>query len=295
LFPFSLLGKANQWFYKDKEAMNTWRKCSTAFLTKFFPVGRTNALRKRIINFQQIAIEPIPEAWERLQEYIQACPYHGMENWLVLQNFYNRLTPISKGHLDAVARGAFLSLTTDRAMALIEKMVENQSWGEDRTLVLEGTHTVKETGVLTTKIDRLLKKIDERATNINLGTVKTIDSQMTCEVCVTNGHSGHDCPETREEAYFINNGYHQLGGNNGWNNQSRPPFQGNSNSHSNSNSNQPSLRDLILRQMKTTENMHKKMMHNDRIFEKFNTKIEFISSFIRNQLSFNIMIETELA
>jgi hypothetical protein len=29
-------------------------------------------------------MEPIPEAWERLQEYIQACPYHGMENWLVL-------------------------------------------------------------------------------------------------------------------------------------------------------------------------------------------------------------------
>jgi hypothetical protein len=33
---------------------------------------------------------------------------------------------MSKGHLDAIAGGAFLSLTTDGAMTLIEKMVANQ-------------------------------------------------------------------------------------------------------------------------------------------------------------------------
>jgi hypothetical protein len=84
LFPFSLMGKMKQWFYKDKEAVDTWSKCSTVFLAKFFPVGKINALRGRITNFQQISIKPVPEAWERLQEYIQACPHHRMENWLVL-------------------------------------------------------------------------------------------------------------------------------------------------------------------------------------------------------------------
>jgi len=29
-------------------------------------------------------MESIPEAWERLKEYILACPHHGMENWLML-------------------------------------------------------------------------------------------------------------------------------------------------------------------------------------------------------------------
>jgi hypothetical protein len=96
------------------------------FLTKFFPMGKTNALRGRIANFQQTQMEPIPEAWERLQEYIQAYPHHRIENWLVLQNFYNGLAPMSKGHLDATARGTFLSLTIDEAMALIVKMVTNQ-------------------------------------------------------------------------------------------------------------------------------------------------------------------------
>jgi len=46
LFPFSLMGKAKQWFYNDKEAVNTWTKCSTVF-----PMGKTNALRGRLSNF----------------------------------------------------------------------------------------------------------------------------------------------------------------------------------------------------------------------------------------------------
>ena len=51
LFRFSLAGKVKQWFYKEKEAVNTWDKCSVAFLMKFFPMGKTNALRGKILNF----------------------------------------------------------------------------------------------------------------------------------------------------------------------------------------------------------------------------------------------------
>jgi hypothetical protein len=36
---------------------------------------------------------------------------------------------MSKGHVDAAAGGAFLSLTIANATALIEKIVANQSWG----------------------------------------------------------------------------------------------------------------------------------------------------------------------
>ena len=57
------------------------------------------------------------EVWERLQEYILAYPHHRMENWLILQNFYNGLTPISRAHINAVAGGAFLSLMTNGATA----------------------------------------------------------------------------------------------------------------------------------------------------------------------------------
>jgi hypothetical protein len=53
-FPFSLLGKVKQWFYSNMETVSTWEKCSNAFLTKFFSLGKTNALRNKISTFQQV-------------------------------------------------------------------------------------------------------------------------------------------------------------------------------------------------------------------------------------------------
>ena len=68
LFLFSLLGKAKQWFYSNHNAIYTWDKCSNAFLVKFFPMEKTNALHNKISSFQQLADESIPEAWEQMQE-----------------------------------------------------------------------------------------------------------------------------------------------------------------------------------------------------------------------------------
>ena len=54
-----------------------------------------------------------------------------MEDWLMLQNLYEGLMTMSKGHIDAAAGGVFLSLTIDGVTALIDKMVANQIWGEE--------------------------------------------------------------------------------------------------------------------------------------------------------------------
>ena len=139
--------------------MDTWDKCAKAFLSKFFPMGKTNALCGWISNFQQASNESIPEVWERHQEYILACPHHGMDSWLILQNFYNRLTQSSHDLVDAATGGAFFSLTIERATTLIEKMVSNQGWSDDRLQPQQrGMHSIKETDMFTMKIDPLLKK-----------------------------------------------------------------------------------------------------------------------------------------
>ena len=102
---------------------------------------------------------------------------------------------------------------------------------------------------------------------------------MMPEVCGEVGHSGNDCPETREEASYMNNGFHQQN-NNGWNNQSR--LQGGNNFNSNYNSNQPSLNDLVLGQAKINENLTKKLTYNDKMLENINIKIEGLTSSIQN-------------
>ena len=68
----------------EKEAVSMWDKCFTVSLTKFFSMRKTNALRAKISNFQQTSLESIHKVWERLEDYIQACPHHEMENWLML-------------------------------------------------------------------------------------------------------------------------------------------------------------------------------------------------------------------
>jgi len=68
---------------------------------------------------------------------------------------------MSKGHVDAAAGGAFLSLTNNEATALIEKMVANQSWGEGRK-AQKGPQSAKEADVLAAKIDLLLQWMDEK-------------------------------------------------------------------------------------------------------------------------------------
>jgi hypothetical protein len=88
-----------------------------------------------------------------------------------------------------------------------------------------------------------------------------------------------------------NNGYHPQGGQ-GWN-QPRPYFQEGNNQANFSN--QPSLKDLVFAQAKTTDALNKKMVANDKILENINVKLDGFASAFQNQLSFNEMIETQLA
>jgi len=93
---------------------------------KFFPMSKTNALRGRYQTSSRLHSNPFLRLGKGSRSTSgPAPPPHGMEYWLVLQNFYEGLTPMSKGHVDAAAGGVFLSLTIENAMALIEKMVAN--------------------------------------------------------------------------------------------------------------------------------------------------------------------------
>jgi hypothetical protein len=83
--------------------------------------------------------ETIAEAWECLQNYISACPHHGMEEWFIIQSFYHGLIHSTQEHIDAEAGGSFFALNIEEARKLMEKMASNQSWDEERTQ----THTHK--------------------------------------------------------------------------------------------------------------------------------------------------------
>ena len=117
-----------------------------------------------------------------------------MDEWLVLQSFYNSLTTTSRAHFDTTAGGAVLDLTITKAMALIEKMVSNQGCNEECSQPqTKGMHTFKEVDMLAAKTDLLLKKLDE-GNEQQLFVPVHVSTHSACEVCGDGGHSGNDCP-----------------------------------------------------------------------------------------------------
>jgi hypothetical protein len=151
--------------------------------------------------------------------------------------------------------------------------------------------------MIAAKMDLLMKKLEASS---NKKTAKILDAHMTCEVCDNVGHSGNNCLETREEASFINNGNNNGFHNNNYNNQgwnSRPNFPFNNQNgcnYSNTFNNQPSIKDLVFGQAGINENLNKKLAANEKVLENLNSTIDFFTSAMKNQLSFNKMIETQL-
>ncbi|PUZ46504.1 hypothetical protein GQ55_7G084800 [Panicum hallii var. hallii] len=62
-------------------------------------------------------------------------------------------------------------------------------------------HTIKETDMLATKLDLLLKWLDGRSQDkapMHI-TLQALDTHMTCEVCGNTEHLGNDRPEIHED------------------------------------------------------------------------------------------------
>jgi hypothetical protein len=82
-----------------------------------------------------------------------------MEEWLIIQNFFHDMSQQAQDHIDAAARGAFLSLDVARAKALVDKIASNQSWKGDRQPThAKGVHQIDGVDMLAAKMDLLMKK-----------------------------------------------------------------------------------------------------------------------------------------
>jgi hypothetical protein len=137
-----------------------------------------------------------------------------------------------------------------------------------------------------------MKKLEDRA-NKKQEVMHILDSRMTCEVCGNTRYSGNSCPKTQEDANYINNNNnYRPQPNQGWNQQQRPNYQGNYQCNNYNNFNQPPLRELIAGQSRLMDELSKKVATNDKILENINNRIDSFASTIKNQYSFNKMIES---
>ena len=135
LFLFSLRDRAKTWFSSlPRNSIDSWNKCKDAFISKYFPPAKIISLRNDIMNFKQLDHEYVAQAWERMKLMIRNCPTHGLNLWMIIQNFYAGLNFASRNLLDSAAGGTFMETTLGEATKLLDNIMVNYSqWHTERS------------------------------------------------------------------------------------------------------------------------------------------------------------------
>nr|GEV78993.1 hypothetical protein [Tanacetum cinerariifolium] len=129
LFPFSLTHEAESWFYHLKtHSIHAWEML-LKFLSKYYPHSRALQLRKNILNFWQLPLESVFEAWERFKSCLRKCPDHRILILNQIITFYHGIIMIDQDKIMAAARGNIMRKTPQEVYDLIENMTQhNFQW-----------------------------------------------------------------------------------------------------------------------------------------------------------------------
>ena len=114
LFPFSLKREASYWF--SNLEVTSWTKLFNDFITKFYPHGKTNMMRKLIMSFSHNGNE---------QSLLRKCPHHGFSRWQLVHYFYEGMDYQNKKIIDASCGGSIASKSEDQSYRILEELSQN--------------------------------------------------------------------------------------------------------------------------------------------------------------------------
>ena len=110
LFPLTLKDKAKIWLNSLRlRTIRNWADMQAEFLKKFFSTYRTNILKRQIYTFIAHENEKFYQCRERYLETINACPHHGFDTWMLVNHFYDGMSPAMKQLLETMCGGDFIS------------------------------------------------------------------------------------------------------------------------------------------------------------------------------------------
>ncbi|KAH9723597.1 hypothetical protein KPL70_007175 [Citrus sinensis] len=210
MFPFSLKDKAKAWLNSlPAGSISTWDELSNKFLTKFFPMSKTYALRREIIDFYQREGEQFYECWERFNDLLLKCPHHGFEKWRLIQCFYNGLTMSNRHMVESMNGGRFLNLHEGAAWDFFNSLSENsQQWDFSNQreklsqVSRKGLYEVKDDFDVKATLATLSRKVDALALNQSMNHHPSVDNEV-CAICSNLSHTAQNCPSlpVYQEAY----------------------------------------------------------------------------------------------
>ena len=217
-FPLTLKDKAKIWLNSLRpRTIRTWAELQAEFLKKFFSATKTNNLKRQIYTFAAHDGEKFYQCWERFMETTSACPHHGFDTWMLVNHFYDGMSPPMKQLVETMCGGNFLSKHPDEAIDFLNYIAEtSKAWDEPRPREDEGLrhlsyqgesiHTVSEDTLIRERLTRLTQRLDEMEmkNQHNIYSVNELSaSQPSSYNYQSNGLYGENC---QENIQFLNQG-----------------------------------------------------------------------------------------
>jgi hypothetical protein len=215
LFPFSLLGKALQWFHSQPaETVQNWNALMRAFMKEYYSPGKTQSLHNKIATFSQYPTETISEAFKRFNEYTRAVPHHKFPKEDIVQKFYQGLTMASRMIIDASAGGSIIELKPTEAFTLFKKVTDNDTLVSSGRLLpvqptgnIKGVMQVEKENILEDKIDSLMRRLEKMETEKKEAQdLKAAKARSTCEECGEYDHVHKNCQEEAKVLDYMRKG-----------------------------------------------------------------------------------------
>ena len=141
-------------------------------LKKFFGNHKTNTLKRQIYTFATQENEKFYQCWERYLETISACPHHSFDTWMLVNDFYNGMSPAIKQLLETMCGGDFMSKHPEEAMDFLNYMAEtSKAWDEPNPREVErmrpatnsrgGMYSLPEDMEMKAKLSTLARRLEE--------------------------------------------------------------------------------------------------------------------------------------
>ena len=209
-FPLTLKDKAKIWLNSLRpRTIRNWAELQAEFLKKFFSAHKTNNLKRQIYTFAAHEGEKFYQCWERFMETSSACPHHGFDTWMLVNHFYDGMSPPMKQLVETMCGGNFLSKHPDEAIYFLNYVAEtSKAWDEPRPREDEGLrhpsyqgetiHTISEDTLMKEKLTILTRRLDEMEmkNQHNIYSVNELSaSQPSCYNHQSHGHHGENCQE----------------------------------------------------------------------------------------------------
>ena len=172
-FHLTLKDKAKIWLNSLRpRTIRNWTEMQVEFLKKFFSTHRTNSLKRQIYTFAAHENEKFYQCWERYLETINACPHHGFDIWMLVNHFYEGMSPVMNQLLDTMCGGDFMSKNPEEAMDFLNYVAEtSKAWDEPNPREVErmrlttsskgGMYSLTEDVEMKAKLSTLSRRLEE--------------------------------------------------------------------------------------------------------------------------------------